>query len=100
MFLHAVREGPANRSFGLQVARLAGVPADVIAEARRYLAGLERRDHATDAVHGQQWLPLDAAPDPTEAAVVAELRRLDPDALSPREAHAALCRLREQLQAL
>ena len=48
VFLHAVREGPANRSFGLQVARLAGVPVDVLSEARRYLAGLERRDHAAE----------------------------------------------------
>jgi DNA mismatch repair protein MutS len=97
VFLHAVREGPANRSFGLQVARLAGVPADVLAEASRYLAGLERRDHAANGAHGQQWLPLDPAPDPAEATVRAELRDLDPDALSPREAHAALCRLRELL---
>jgi len=97
VFLHAVREGPANRSFGLQVARLAGVPADVLAEARRYLAGLERRDHAADAAHGQQWLPLDVVSDPAETAVVAELRALDLDALSPRDAQAALYRLRELL---
>jgi DNA mismatch repair protein MutS len=97
VFLHAVREGPANRSFGLQVARLAGVPGDVIAEARRYLAGLERRDHATDVTGGQQWLPLDAAPDPSAAAVITELKRLDPDALSPRDAQALLYRLRELL---
>jgi DNA mismatch repair protein MutS len=97
VFLHAVREGPANRSFGLQVARLAGVPADVLAEASRYLAGLERRDHAANGAHGQQWLPLDPAPDPAEATVRAELSALDPDSLSPREAHAALYRLRELL---
>ena len=97
VFLHAVREGPANRSFGLQVARLAGVPRAVLDEARRYLAGLERRDHATDVAHGQQWLPLDAAPDPREAAAIAELKRLEPDALSPREAQATLYRLRELL---
>jgi DNA mismatch repair protein MutS len=99
VFLHAVREGPANRSFGLQVARLAGVPAEVIAEARRYLAGLERRDHATEGAHGQQWLPLDTAPEPAESKVLAELRRLDPDALSPRDAQAALYRLCELLRA-
>jgi DNA mismatch repair protein MutS len=99
VFLHAVREGPANRSFGLQVARLAGVPAEVIAEARRYLAGLERRDHATEGAHGQQWLPLDTAPEPAESKVLAELRRLDPDALSPRDAQAALYRLCELLSA-
>ncbi len=98
VFLHAVREGPANQSYGLSVARLAGVPREVIAEARRYLAGLERRDHAVDPARGQQWLPLDPAPDPLEAAVLAELRQLDPDVLSPRDAHAALYRLRQLLK--
>ena len=42
VFLHAVRQGPANRSYGLQVAALAGVPATVVATARTYLAELER----------------------------------------------------------
>ena len=45
VFLHAVKEGPANQSYGLQVARLAGVPKSVVGEARRYLQELERRDH-------------------------------------------------------
>jgi DNA mismatch repair protein MutS len=98
VFLHAVREGPANQSYGLSVARLAGVPREVITEARRYLAGLERRDHAVDPVRGQQWLPLDPARDPADAAVLAELRQLDPDVLSPRDAHAALYRLRQLLK--
>jgi DNA mismatch repair protein MutS len=99
VFLHAVREGPANRSFGLQVARLAGVPGDVLVEARRYLAALERRDRTADGAPGQQWLPLDAVIDPAEAALLAELRALDPDSLSPRDAQAALYRLRELLRA-
>jgi DNA mismatch repair protein MutS len=98
VFLHAVREGPANQSYGLQVARLAGVPREVLADARRYLAGLERRDHAAPAVHGQQALPLDPAPDPAERAVIDELQQLDPDVLSPREAHTALYRLRALLK--
>ena len=41
VFLHAVKDGPANRSYGLQVAQLAGVPVSVIGEARRYLEALE-----------------------------------------------------------
>ena len=50
VFLHAVREGPANRSYGLQVAQLAGVPREVIAQARKYLEALEsQRDRATSA---------------------------------------------------
>ncbi|WP_249039272.1 DNA mismatch repair protein MutS, partial [Fulvimonas soli] len=45
VFMHAVKEGPANRSFGLQVAALAGLPKSVLAEARRTLAELERGMH-------------------------------------------------------
>ena len=92
-----MREGPANQSYGLQVARLAGVRATASIGAARYLAGLERRDHAAEPGRGQQRLPLDPVPDPSETAVVAELRRLDPDVLSPRDAQAALYRLRDLL---
>jgi DNA mismatch repair protein MutS len=73
------------------------VPADVLTEARGYLAALERRDHATAGAQGQQWLPLDAGPDPRESQVIAELERLDPDAMTPREAQDALYRLRQLL---
>src|SRR5262249_22179944 len=53
VFLHAVKEGPANRSYGLQVAQLAGVPLKVIAEARRYLEALEsERDRSRAAGSG------------------------------------------------
>ena len=70
VFLHAVREGPANRSYGLQVARLAGVPREVIADARRYLAGLERRDHATRRRRtASSALPLDPRARPVERTV-------------------------------
>ena len=99
VFLHAVKEGPANRSYGLHVAQLAGVPPEVIAQARQYLEALEaerdlRRSRETSAL--QRELPLlpPAARDPAVEELRAELQRLDPDALSPREAHAALYRLR------
>src|SRR5215469_8125832 len=68
VFLHAVKDGPANRSYGLQVAQLAGVPRAVIAEARRYLEHLEaERDRQRAAAPGvaggaaQTELPLFAA---------------------------------------
>src|SRR5262249_35863842 len=70
VFLHAVKEGPANRSYGLQVAQLAGVPRDVIAQARQYLEALEsqRDQHNGSASAGarsaQRELPLFAAPPP------------------------------------
>ena len=69
VFLHAVREGPANRSYGLAVAKLAGVPATVITAARRYLAELEsQRDaHHARAPSPQAALPFDA-PAPSSRA--------------------------------
>ena len=55
VFLHAVKEGPANRSYGLAVARLAGVPRDVVGAARGYLAHLEseRDRHGTGLTAGR-----------------------------------------------
>ena len=98
VFLHAVKEGPANQSFGLQVARLAGVPATVIRDARRYLGELERRDHAARPLAPQQELDLPPPTHPAEAAALAELDDLDPDTFSPRDALAFLFRLKETLR--
>ncbi len=73
VFLHAVKEGPANQSYGLQVARLAGVPKMVIQDARRYPGELERRDHSARPAAPQRELDLAPAQDPAEAAILAEL---------------------------
>jgi DNA mismatch repair protein MutS len=116
VFLHAVREGPANRSYGLQVAQLAGVPREVIAQARRYLEALESQRDRTAGNRGrrspQTELPL-FAPTGDEVSAAAEaqaaadsalvtemkaaLEALDPDSLSPRAALDAVYRLRELL---
>jgi DNA mismatch repair protein MutS len=87
VFLHAVKDGPADRSYGLQVAALAGVPAPVLAAARRKLATLETR--ATTTAPPAQ-LPLFAARDTLREALTA----LDPDTLTPRSALDALYRLK------
>jgi DNA mismatch repair protein MutS len=99
VFLHAVKEGPANQSYGLQVARLAGVPKMVIQDARRYLAELERRDHSTRPATPQQELDLAPPADPVHAAVVEALAAADPDGMSPRAALELLFELRERLRA-
>jgi len=95
VFLHAVEDGPANQSYGLQVARLAGVPADAIRQARAYLA---RLDHFSARRDGQGDLfvasAVDAAPEHVQPAVLDRLAALDPDTLSPRDAHAALYELK------
>jgi len=96
VFLHAVKDGPANRSYGLQVAALAGVPRDVIGHARRYLEELERaRDHR-EATEAQAELPLVlSVHDSRLEAFRNQLESIDPDHLSPREALDALYRLRQ-----
>jgi DNA mismatch repair protein MutS len=105
VFLHAVKDGPANRSYGLQVAQLAGVPRGVIAEARRYLEHLEaerdrQRANAQGGDRGAQTeLPLFAAAAPVADALREALAAIDPDALSPRQALEALYALRRLLDA-
>ncbi len=101
VFLHAVKDGPASRSYGLQVARLAGVPREVVAAARLYLVALERRDHDQHPPGPQGELSFAApaitsAPPPLPAGLLArELAAIDPDALTPREALEVLYRLKQ-----
>ncbi len=99
VFLHSVRDGPADRSYGLQVARLAGVPQPVLALARDYLAELEARPapaaHSRggdDEAAPMQLGLFQAAPHP----LIERLRQLDPDELSPRQALELVYRLKAQ----
>ncbi len=94
VFLHSVRQGPANQSYGLQVAALAGVPAPVIAMARDKLVHLEQIS-ASESAGSDPTLPM-PLPIPEEThPLKAALEAIDPDSLSPREALDALYRLRE-----
>jgi len=94
IFLHAVREGPANQSYGLQVASLAGVPPKVITAARRYLGELERRSLAAHAAGPQQQLLLEMPREPVPHEAVTALNAIDPDSMTPREALDALYKLK------
>ena len=96
VFLHAVRPGPASRSYGLQVAALAGVPRAVLDAARDKLAELERRsvDATDDAQMTLFGAPAASARPATPDASLAALDELQPDDLSPREALQALYRLK------
>ena len=94
VFLHAVEEGPASQSYGLQVAQLAGVPKQVIQRARRILQSLE---DASRAGGGQADLfARTAAPEaePAGDALRDALGQVNPDELSPREALELLYRLK------
>jgi DNA mismatch repair protein MutS len=98
VFMHAVKDGPANRSFGLQVAALAGLPRTVVAQARRTLAELEARGAhpvpALDppALDAPQQMGLFAAP---RSALAEAIEAIDPDELTPKQALEALYRLRQ-----
>jgi DNA mismatch repair protein MutS len=93
VFLHELQPGPASRSYGVQVARLAGMPASLLRQARATLEALEASKHAADAQ-----IDLFAAPPPAPAAETSRLdaavAALDPDMLSPKEALAALYELK------
>jgi len=102
VFLHEVTAGAADRSYGIQVAKLAGLPASVIERAKVVLAKLEQEDRA--APKGFEDLPLFAVPakpaqdarQPAEDLLAASLAAINPDDLSPREAMETLYRLKEQ----
>jgi DNA mismatch repair protein MutS len=97
VFLHEIQPGPASRSYGVQVARLAGMPPGLVRQARATLEALETHQRA-----GQAQVDLFAAPPAPAAAAESDaetaLRDLDPDALTPREALDALYRLKALLR--
>ena len=101
VLLHEVARGPAESSYGLAVARLAGVPAGVVARAKAVLAKLEKgRAETGGLAAGLGDLPLFAAvhsPEPEATDTLREtLRETDVDALSPREALALLYELKRE----
>ena len=106
IFLHELRKGAADRSYGVQVARLAGLPDAVITRAREVLGMLERGDQGQRGVKTLiDDLPLFAArpvepvrkPTVKTSAVEERMRAIHPDSLSPREALALLYELRDLL---
>jgi DNA mismatch repair protein MutS len=97
VFLHRVEEGPANRSYGLQVAKLAGIPAKVVSAAKIKLQQLENQ-----AINRGQITTAGPQPDlfampAEEHPVVEALGEIDPDSLSPRQAHELLYALKAKL---
>ena len=94
LFRSAIEPGPASRSYGVQVARLAGMPAALVRQARATLEALEAQQRA-----GVAQVVLFAEPPadvsaPEPSAVEAALHAIDPDALTPKQALEALYRLK------
>jgi DNA mismatch repair protein MutS len=106
VFLHEVLPGSADRSYGIQVAKLAGLPPAVISRAKSVLAKLEAQDRGQTARALADDLPLFAIPSraaaeaapPSEAELLVEaVKALHPDEMSPREALDALYALKAKL---
>ncbi len=112
VFLRKIVEGAADRSYGIQVARLAGLPPEVIGRAQEVLANLEQEEIGRDGLpklarHGAQGaaprpragqLPLfGPTTDPAESEIARAIRGMDLDAMTPLEALAALDRLKRRL---
>jgi DNA mismatch repair protein MutS len=97
VFLHELQAGPASKSYGVQVARLAGMPTSVLNHARHTLTALE-----AGANENRIQVDLFAPPPESEhagpSALEAALNQIDPDALSPREALEALYSLQRVLK--
>ncbi|MEB2401723.1 DNA mismatch repair protein MutS [Parapusillimonas granuli] len=105
VFLHQVQPGPASRSYGIQVAQRAGIPAAVIRHASRELARLEAQGAPTpqldlfsnaDPDDDAEDAPPSGASTPAAAALLEALESIDPDQLTPREALDTLYRLRNE----
>ena len=93
VFLHAIEAGPASRSYGIQVARLAGIPAAVLNQARHTLEALEQQASSAQTLvdlFAPAPAPAACAPRALEAFVAS----LNPDTMSPREAMDALYQLK------
>ena len=94
VFLHEARSGAADRSYGVQVAKLAGVPASVVGRAREVLERLEGEKAAAISLDDLPLFAVAESPPPRPSAVEDALQAIQPDELSPREALEALYRLK------
>jgi DNA mismatch repair protein MutS len=96
VFLHSVQEGPASQSYGLQVAKLAGIPKDVVMLAKKELQRLEQKNLSIDATPTQvtstTQTDLFASNQPSELDLM--MQDIEPDELSPRDALDALYKLK------
>ncbi len=98
VFLHTVKDGPADRSYGLQVAALAGVPEKVLLEGRHLLQELERKALHSASRQNVDEKQIDLFRRNDEHPLVDAFQGIDPDGLSPRQALDLLYKLKEMCQ--
>ncbi len=102
VFTHEIQDGPAPRSYGLEVAKLSGLPQDVIARAYELLSQAPQSDSSPRRVEPARQMGLFCAPqqpkrDPKVERVLTALEALDPDAMTPRDALSVLYDLKATL---
>ena len=99
VFLHAIQEGPASQSYGIQVAKLAGIPAEVLTLARLELASLEAGARPVVAA-GPAAKPRqqELFRDPLSTALLETLAAVEPDELSPKQALEQLYALKQLIR--
>ncbi len=104
VFLHRVKKGATNRSYGLQVALLAGVPQDVVSQAKQFLQKIEAEQSlpSPDRKQDDMFTQKQDSPEKTrqDHPILNELINLDPDELSPKAALEALYKLKSMLRNL
>ena len=93
VFLYRIVDGGADHSYGIQVAKLAGLPKQVLSRAREILESLESGNTAALGLPQQMYLFGPAAPS-GPSPIEKELEAVNPDDLSPREAHDLVCHLK------
>ncbi|MCP4474751.1 MAG: DNA mismatch repair protein MutS [Gammaproteobacteria bacterium] len=94
VFMHSVRQGPASQSYGIHVAKLAGIPHEVIQHAKVKLLSLEKQNQQRNNLDSKQ---LGLFDNTVESPVISALQKIDPNTLSPREALESLFKLKELL---
>ncbi|MGB7191046.1 MAG: DNA mismatch repair protein MutS, partial [Acidobacteriaceae bacterium] len=97
-FLHAIEEGPANKSYGIDVARLAGLPPQVIHRARQVLKQHERSERHNIAVESEAPLQMTMFT-PLSQRVLDRLQETDVNSLTPLQALTLLDELKEEIKA-
>ena len=105
VFLHEVQDGPANQSYGIAVAQLAGVPNSVIRRARKMLNELQERSQVNEQLDlfadNNVEMPDEKAPEPDRTqALCEEIDALDVDQLTPRQALDLLYELKDKAQTI
>jgi len=97
VFLHKVKQGGIDQSYGIEVAKLAGLPNPLIMRAKDILAKLEQHAWEKDSASRQPSLPLMPVSKPTEHAVVQKLKEIDPHKVTPMQALQLLDELKNEI---